>query len=122
MNMCPVTEQHKSWIAKNDLSSHVAFNNLDYNFMPQFKPRTIESMVCKAVCLVKKDPWNVIENWFEPDKHFLYWETYEELDSLIENIDSNYEDYSDIINNAYEEVKKYEILNIFERIKGDVGE
>lgn len=122
INMCPISSSHIAWILQNDLSDHGAFDNIYSGFIPQFKPRTIESMVCKAVCLVKKDPWNVIENWFEPDKHFLYWETYEELDNLIENIDSNYEDYSDIINNAYEEVKKYEILNIFERIKGDVGE
>ena len=122
MNMCPVTEQHKSWIVKNDLSSHVAFNNLDYNFMPQFKPRVVESMACKSLCLVKKDPWNVIENWFKPNEHFLYWETLDELDLLIENIDKNFENYSDIINSAFEEVKKYEIKKIFNTIQGDMSD
>ena len=122
MNMCPIQDQHKQWIRQNDLSSHGAFNNLDYNFIPQFKPRVIESMMCKSLCLVKRDPWNVIENWFKPNEHFLYWETLEELDSLIENIDNDFESYSHIIESAFEEVKKYEIKNILNIIKGEVGE
>jgi len=78
--------------------------------------------MCKSLCLVKRDPWNVIENWFKPNEHFLYWETLEELDSLIENIDNDFESYSHIIESASEEVKKYEIKNILNIIKGEVGE
>jgi hypothetical protein len=122
INMCPIGDKHKKWIKQNDLSSHKAFNKLDYNFIPQFKPRVIESMVCKSICLVKKDPWNVIEQWFKPDEHFLYWETLDELNSLIENIDNNFDDYLNIANNAFEAVKKYEIKNILNIIRGEVVE
>jgi hypothetical protein len=79
-------------------------------------------MVCKSICLVKKDPWNVIEQWFKPDEHFLYWETLDELNSLIENIDNNFDDYLNIANNAFEAVKKYEIKNILNIIRGEVVE
>jgi hypothetical protein len=121
INMCPITQQHIQWIRSNDLSNHEAFNRLHLGFIPQFKPRVIESMAAKAVCLVKKDPWNVIENWFEPDKHFLYWETLEELENLIEDIDKNYDEYLTIVNDAFEEVKKYEIKNILDKIKEDIS-
>lgn len=123
MNMCPVNETHKIHIMSNQgVDDHGAFNRLHLDFMPQFKPRVIESMVCKAVCLVKRDPWNVIETWFSPDKHFIYWETYEELYSLINDIDKNYDSYTDIVNAAHQEVKRHEIKAVFNKIKEDINE
>jgi hypothetical protein len=50
-----------------------AFKDLESGYIPQFKPRVIESMMCKTLVLVKYDKWNVIEKWFEPEKHFIYW-------------------------------------------------
>lgn len=109
-------------MSNQGVDDHGAFNRLHLDFMPQFKPRVIESMVCKAVCLVKRDPWNVIETWFSPDKHFIYWETYEELYSLINDIDKNYDSYTDIVNAAHQEVKRHEIKAVFNKIKEDINE
>ncbi len=118
MNLCPITDHHKMWIKKNEgFEKHEALNNFDENFVPQFKPRVIESMVCNVVCLVKKDKWNVIENWFTPGEDFIYWETYDELQELIDDIDSNFENYIAITESARKKVEKFEIKNIIHLIK-----
>tara|TARA_Y100000310_G_scaffold270837_1_gene284860 strand:+ start:711 stop:1625 length:915 start_codon:yes stop_codon:yes gene_type:complete len=123
INLCPIGEDHKKWIkGYKNFYTHEAFKKLEGNFIPQFKPRVIESMVCRAVCLVKKDPWNVIENWFVPDKDFIYWESPDELDQRIEDIDKNYENYTTILDNASKKVERFEIKNIIRQIERDINE
>jgi spore maturation protein CgeB len=51
--------------------------------------------------LCKKDNWNIIEKWFEPNKEFLYFENEIDLENLITEILKNYDKYQIIINNAY---------------------
>ena len=110
MNLCPLEDAHKTSImAYVDYDKNEAFKMLEYNAMPQFKPRVIESMVCKSVCLVRKDPWNVIEKWFTPNEDFLYWNSFEELDFLLDEVDKNYEKYLPIVNSAAKKVENFEI-------------
>lgn len=123
MNLCPLEDKHKTSImAYVDYDKNEAFKMLEYNAMPQFKPRVIESMVCKAVCLVRKDPWNVIEKWFTPNEDFLYWNSFEELDFLLDEVDKNYEKYLPIVNSAAKKVENFEIKNIIKLIKDEVNE
>ena len=94
-----------------------AFNNWDINIMPQFKVRTHEIATCKSLILCFKDPWNLIEDFYEPDIDFIYFSNFEELDELLIDIDKNFTKYQPIIENAYNKVKNYSVEKIFEYIK-----
>jgi hypothetical protein len=103
------------------ISNIEAFKNIDITYekriLPQMKTRMIESAACKTLMLMYKDDWNVIEEWFEPNKHFLYWESFEELESLIADITNNYEKYWHIVEAANEHVQQYSIENLINKIK-----
>jgi len=83
-----------------------AWSHLELKNVPQLKPRVTEAALFKMLMLVKRDPWNVIEHWFEPDKDFLYFDTNEELEEMIRETTSNLENYQHITENAYK--KAYE--------------
>ena len=51
--------------------------------------------------LVKKDPWNVIEHWFEPDVDFVYYDNEETLGASIEEILNDWEKYKILTENAF---------------------
>jgi spore maturation protein CgeB len=93
-----------------------ALNRIHDGIVPQFKSRVTESMGLKTLNLVKRDEWNVIEEWFTPDVHFIYWDDFEDLDNKIKEISENFDNYKHIIDNAYEEVKKYDMDNIFNNL------
>ena len=68
-----------------------AFDLFDEGIMPQFKVRTHEITSSKSLMLVKKDPWNLIEDFYTPGKEFVYFEDFEELRDLIHDISVNFE-------------------------------
>ena len=78
-----------------------AFDNLDRGIMPQIKSRVFESAFSKCIMLVKRDPWNVIENFFEPEKDFLYFDNEAEFSQISEELLSNYDQYNHIAENAH---------------------
>lgn len=85
-----------------------AFSETDkWNIMPQFKTRFHEAAISKTLNLCMKDPWNVVEDYYEPEREFLYFETMEELEEMIDDIRYNFEDYEDVVDAAYERVKNY---------------
>jgi len=117
MNLAPITIDHVQMISSNyGWKDNEAFSRLGTRYIPQFKPRIIEAAISKTLILVKRDQWNVIEQWFEPYKHFLYWEDLDELNKLIREVINNYDNYTTIVDSAYEKVKEYEIDNIYENI------
>ena len=68
--------------------------------------------------LVKRDPWNIIEYWFEPDKEFIYYDNEEDLPEIINGILSNWEDYESIIDNAFEKaINNYTTDHFMEIVK-----
>lgn len=67
--------------------------------VPQLKSRVFEAAFCKSLILCKKDDFNVIERYFEPNKEFVYFE--DNLQKKIFEILQNFSDYQDIIDNAY---------------------
>lgn len=85
--------------------------------MPQFKVRTHEIATCKSLILSHKDEWNLIEDFYEPNVDFIYFENFEELSEILIDLENNFEKYLPIIENAYTKVKNYSVENIFEYIK-----
>jgi len=95
-----------------------AFSHIDTGLLPQLKSRTVEAAICKSLMIVKKDPWNVIEHWFEPGKDFIYFEDPLDLSEKVKDIKANWEKYIPMIENAYQKVKTtYNTKHIFEQIK-----
>lgn len=51
--------------------------------MPQFKVRNHEIASSKSLLIVKRDPWNLMEDFYEPEKEFIYFDNFEELHDII---------------------------------------
>lgn len=83
-------------------STNRAFDHLDIGIMPQIKSRVFESAFAKCIMLVKRDPWNVIERFFEPGKEFLYFNDEADFLQVSEKVLSDYDSYKFIAENAYE--------------------
>ena len=93
------------------------WEHLDKGIIPQFKVRTHEIASCKSLILCHKDPWNLIEDFYEEGKHFIYFETFSELEDILNDVNKNIEKYIPIIDAAYEQVQKYSVESIFKFIK-----
>jgi len=88
-----------------------AFMHLDRGIMPQIKSRVFEAAFGRSVILCAKDPWNVIEKFFEPNKDFIYYENDSDLKEKLNDIINNYDKYQNIIDNAFEKAKRYTTQN-----------
>lgn len=82
-------------------TNNKAFTHLSRGIMPQIKTRMFEPAFCKSLILCYKDPWNVIENFFDPEKEFLYFENENDLSEKIQHILNNYSNYNSLIEAAY---------------------
>lgn len=98
---------------------HEAFSDFDLKIMPQFKVRTHEIATCKSLILAYKDVWNLIDDFYTEGEEFIYFEDFKHLEDILEDVENNFDNYQNIINNAYEKVKGYSVENIFEYIKKD---
>jgi hypothetical protein len=99
-----VTDMNVTYDRKIELISQskiTVVHNLISNDTPQLKTRQFEAAFCKSLILCKKDRFNVIENWFEPNKEFIYFESQSELDEIIQKVINNYEDYLPIVEAAH---------------------
>jgi len=85
-------ENHKSFELVNE-----------YGIVPQFKTRTLEAAMSKSLILSFRDPWNMIESYFEKDE-FMYWTDLKDLEEKINHILSHYDDYIPMIEKAYNRV------------------
>ena len=82
-----------------------AFSHNDEFVVPQYKWRIAESMMCKSLILVRKDYWNLIENFYKPDEDFIYFSSLKDLKLKMDNILSNFDNYKHIIESAYNKTK-----------------
>ena len=89
------------------------------NIFPQFKVRQHESALCKCLNLVYKDPWNIVEDYYEPNKDFIYFNNNEELPYLINNILKSWEYHQPMIESAYSKCLTYTAENLYKRICND---
>lgn len=100
-----VTNVSPTYLEKIDLISRsriTMVHNLTGSNTPQIKTRPFEAAFCKSLILCKRDEWNIIEEWFEPDKEFLYFSNETELKQIIIKVLTNYEDYHSIIDAAHD--------------------
>ncbi len=96
-----------------------AFELFDQGIMPQFKVRTHEITTSKSLMLVKKDPWDLVEDFYEPEKEFLYFENFEELRDIIQDVSTNFEKYESIIEAAFLRSKDYTVEKIYRYIEAN---
>ena len=95
-----------------------ALSRLESATIPQLKTRVIESAANRCLMLVRRDPWNVIENWFEPDVDFIYYDNEEELNHKINHILLNWSSHIDMIENAFQKVvNNYTTKQLIDRMK-----
>jgi hypothetical protein len=78
-----------------------AFDHINKGMLPQIKSRTFESAFSKSLILCQKDPWNVIEFFFEEGKDFIYFDDENDLSDKVNYILKNYEQFTDMIESAY---------------------
>lgn len=69
-------------------------------YVPQLKSRVFEAAVSRSLILCRRDNFNVIEQYFEPNKEFVYYDA-GKLIPTIEKILKNFDQYNVIIERAY---------------------
>jgi len=70
------------------------------------KSRIIDGFLGKSVVMVFKDGQNIIEDFWEEDKHFLYYTSYNDLDEKVSYVLNNYSEFDNLRNEAFEFTKK----------------
>lgn len=80
---------------------HGAFTHIPHQ-IPQFKARIHELAACHTLILCMKDKWNLIEDYYIQDKHFIYFSNPFELKELIIDIRDNWEKYQPIAEAAHQ--------------------
>jgi len=94
-----------------------AFKHIDTGLIPQIKTRAIEAAFNKTLMLVRKDPWNTLAMWFEPDVDFIYYENEAKLEDKIQDILNNWDQYQTMIENAYNKAMgKYTTKNFLKKV------
>lgn len=128
---CPSKLLRATWTTK-DYEGNKAFELLPrknwFNYLwsfvsrkehlvPQFKTRFVVAAAARALMLVRKDPWNVVERYYTPEKEFIYYED-GRLEEKIKEILVNWNSgkYQEIIENAYQRtIKEYTTQAFFEK-------
>lgn len=99
-------------------SENEAFAYLDdHGKAPQFKQRVHESAISRTLILCKRDYWNVIEHYYEPEKDFIYFDSNDQLEGLIKDILNNYDDYLPMIESAYNKSLNYTSEKLYTHIR-----
>lgn len=80
--------------------------------VPQLKSRPFEAAFCRSLILCQRDEWNVIEQFFEPEKDFIYYKK-GQLKKTLEEVLRNYNNYQQLINNAFEKANNSYTTEIF---------
>jgi spore maturation protein CgeB len=84
--------------------------------MPQIKSRVFEAAFNKSIILCLKDPWNIIEMFFEPETEFIYFENEFDLVEKISYIKDNYNEFQPMIEKAYQKaVNNYTTQHFYEK-------
>ena len=84
--------------------------------IPDYKGRLAELSAMKNVMLVHEDSWKLIEDYYQPNKQFLYFKTSKELNDLIVDISRNYHKYIYLAENAYKDIQNYTIKDFYNKI------
>jgi len=88
---------------------------------PQIKSRLNEAAATKTLNLVERDPWNVIEYFYEPDKHFIYFEDLRDLQQKIFEISVDWNSYKHIAEEAHSHfLNNYTTKILYDKIRSKV--
>ena len=94
-----------------------SLERLGDHIMPQMKTRPLEAVMNRSLLLMLRDPWNVIEEWFEPEKEFLYYDDKDDLQEKVQEITNNWEKYEHITEAAYQKAfNNYTTKHLFDAI------
>lgn len=107
---------HNVLFYENDIGLYNNLINLipeltdDKYEVPQLKSRIFESGFSKCIPLVYYHKSKIVETYFTPDVDFIYFHNINELESLINKILENYDDYKYIAENIYNKcMEKYKL-------------
>jgi hypothetical protein len=102
---------------RTDWQKNEAFKHIDdLKIIPQFKSRCNEAAFSKTLNLVQRDPWNIIERYYEKDE-FVYFDSINDLPKVIQNILDNWENYIPMIEKAYKKSLNYTTEELYKMIK-----
>ncbi len=122
-NFVYLQEEHKNILKSNNRwDENIAWSEVDTSGIePQIKSRFIEAAFCKSLNLVRRDNWNVVEHWFEPNKHFIYFNDENDLEIKIEEILNNWDSYAGVLEDAFNKAKQYSIQSVIKQIEKDMN-
>ena len=84
-------------------------------FMPQVKSRMFEAAQSVCVLAVLRDPWNLLERYFEEDEYVSVG-TNGELFALVRDVRHNPLRYRDMVARATKRVSRYTVQTLSDRI------
>ena len=119
-NSLPLTDGHIDHIQlQPDWETNETFRLAESSHScPQIKSRLNEAAASKTLNLVEKDSWNVIEHFYEPDKHFIYFEDLDDLQQKIFEITMDWDNYKQIAEEAHNHfLNNYTTKILYDRIK-----
>jgi hypothetical protein len=88
--------------------------------VPQLKSRVFEAAFGRSLILCKKDHFNVIERYFEPEREFVYYEE-GRLGEKIKEILLDFGKYEKVIDNAYKKaVENYTVEKFVDKYLKDL--
>ena len=107
----PNIKSHSKW------DKNIAFSEVGkWNVMPQFKTRIHEAAISKTLNLVLRDKWNIIEEYYKPEKEFVYFDNALDLKDKISDAVNHWERYQEITENAFKKARSYQIENFLDKI------
>jgi len=108
----PNIKSHSKW------DENTAFSEVGrWNVMPQFKTRIHEAAISKTLNLVLRDKWNIIEEYYEPEKEFVYFDNASDLENKISDAVNYWEEHQEITENAFKKVQSYQMENFLSEIE-----
>ena len=121
-NNFPVNSiQIKNIKMKPRWNNNEAFKNIDCGLVPQFKSRVNEAAALGVINLIEKDSWNIVEDFYEPDKDFVYFTDMNDLDEKIQDICENFDNYLNIRKSAYKKSLRYTRENLYSNINESIS-
>lgn len=93
-----------------------------WNVMPQFKTRMHEAAFSNTINLVRRDPWNVAELYYEPNKDFIYFDDENDLEFKIKEILSNWnsKECQMMLRSSYEKSLKFTSKQFIKKIESEI--
>ena len=111
----PAIKSYEGW------QENEAFQEVDgQNVKPQFKTRMHEAAFSRTLNLVYRDRWNIAEDYYEPDTEFIYFNNPLDLRNKIRDITNDWDNYSEIVENAYQKSMNYTVENFINHIREDI--